>query len=74
MSPRYSEENGVVVHLLHAKVLEEHTGVSIHVGPGVLHLAGLQEDGRHQLVELGDHLGQGSLTGESGHVNYRTGC
>ena len=58
MSPRYSEENGVVVHLLHAKVLEEHTGVGIHVGPGVLHLASLKEDRGHQLIQLRHHLEQ----------------
>ena len=79
MSPRYSEENGVVVHLLHAVVLEmeklgkknpqimsetnniylqQNTRVGIYVGPGVLDLAGLQEDWWDQHVQLGDKFEQ----------------
>ena len=32
--------------------------MGVHVGPGVLDLAGLHEDGRHQHVQLGDQLEQ----------------
>jgi hypothetical protein len=51
---RDSEEDRVVVHLLEAVVLEEDTGVGVHVGPRVLDLARLQEDRRHDLVHLRD--------------------
>ena len=51
-----SEKNGVVVHLLHAVVLEQDTGVSVHIGPGVLHLSGFGQNWRDEHVELRDEL------------------
>ncbi len=50
--PANSKEHGVVVHLLHAVVLEEDARVSVHVGPGVLDLAGVNENGGHNGVQL----------------------
>lgn len=40
---------------------EEDTGVGVHVGPGVLGLAGLEEDVGHDLVDLADELEEGVL-------------
>ena len=51
-----SEEDGVVLHLGEAVVLEEDTRVGINVGPGVLGLALLGEDLGHDVVELGGEL------------------
>lgn len=53
-----AKQYGVVVHLLHAVVLQQNTGVSIYIGPGVLDLAGFEENWRHHLVDLGDQLEQ----------------
>merc|ERR1712126_479550 len=53
-----SKQNSVIVHLLHAIVLEEDTRVGIYVGPWVLDLASLEEDGRHQHVQLRHKLEQ----------------
>lgn len=39
-----SEDNSVVVELSHSIVVEENSGVSINVGPGVLDLSGLLQD------------------------------
>lgn len=60
-----SEEDGVVVHLLHAEVLEEDSGVGVHVGPGVLDLACFEEHRGHDLVHLRHQLWQenGKLMG-----------
>ena len=38
--------------------LEENTRVSIYIGPWVLDLAGFEEDGRHQHVQLRHQLEQ----------------
>ena len=57
--PADSEQDGVVVHLLHSVVLQQHAGVRIHIGPGVLDLARLEQDRRHEVVELADQLEQG---------------
>lgn len=54
----HAKQYGVVVHLLHAVVLQQDTGVGIYIGPGVLHLAGFGEDWGHHLVDLGDKLEQ----------------
>lgn len=56
-----AEQHGVVVHLVHAVVLEQDTGVGVHVGPGVLDLAGLQEDRRHDFVDLRHQLWTGRI-------------
>merc|ERR1719410_1874311 len=53
-----SKQNSVIVHLLHSIVLEKDTRVGIYVGPWVLDLAGLEEDGRHQHVQLRHQLEQ----------------
>ena len=55
-SAGYTEQDGVVVHFLHAVVLQQDTGVSIYIGPGVLDLAGFSEDWGHDLVDLGNQL------------------
>ena len=47
-----SKENGIVVHLLHAVVLEQDTGMGIYIRPGVLDLAGLSENSGHDHVEV----------------------
>ena len=39
--------------------LQQHSAVGVHVGPGVLGLALLQEHIGHNLVKLGDHLKHG---------------
>ena len=57
--PADSEQDGVVVHLLHSVVLQRHARVRIHIGPGVLDLARLEQDRRHEVVELADQLEQG---------------
>lgn len=54
----HTEEYGVVVHLLHAVVLQQDTGMGIYIGPGVLHLAGLGQDWWHHLVDLRHQLEQ----------------
>lgn len=57
----HTEEDGVVVGLRQAVVLQENTGVGIDVGEGVLGLAVLSEDTRGDLVDLADELEQGVL-------------
>ena len=57
--PAYAEQDGVVIHLLHSVVLQQHTRVRIHIGPRVLDLARLEQDRRHQVVELTDQLEEG---------------
>lgn len=52
----YTEEDGVVVLLSEAVVLEEDTGVGVDVGVGVLGLAVLGENTRGDLVDLADEL------------------
>lgn len=39
--------------------LQQHSAVGVHIGPGVLGLALLQEHVGHNLVKLGDHLEHG---------------
>ena len=51
-----TEKNSVVVHLLHAVVLEKDARVGVHIGPWVLDLAGLNEDGRNDGVQLADQV------------------
>ena len=51
-----SEENGVVVHLLHDVVLEQDTGVGVHIGPGVLDLASFSENWWDNHVQVGHEL------------------
>lgn len=58
-SAGYTEEDGVVVLLGEAVVLEEDTGVSVDVGVGVLGLAVLGEDTGGNLVDLADELEHG---------------
>lgn len=36
--------------------LQQHTGMGVYVWPWVLHLAGLQQNVRHNLVDLRDQL------------------
>eukprot|EP00050_Salpingoeca_kvevrii_P005737 m.285352 g.285352 ORF g.285352 m.285352 type:complete len:487 (+) comp11360_c0_seq1:18-1478(+) len=55
-STRDAKENGVVVHLLEAVVLEEDARVGIDIGPWVLGLALLEEDWRNNLVEASNEL------------------
>ena len=57
--PADAEQDGVVIHFLHSVVLQQHTRVRIHIGPRVLDLACLEQDRRHQVVELADQLEQG---------------
>lgn len=57
-STRHAEQDGVVVHLLQAVVLEEDAGVSINVRPWVLDLAQFSQDWRHNLVDVADELEQ----------------
>ena len=54
--PADAEQDGVVVHFLHSVVLQQHTRVRIHIGPRVLDLACLEQDRRHQVVQLADQL------------------
>lgn len=54
----HAKQYGVIVHLLHAVVLQQDTGVGIYIGPGVLDLAGFGKDWGHHLVDLGDKLEQ----------------
>ena len=56
-----AEQDGVVVLLGEAVVLEEDTGVGIDVREGVLGLAVLGEDTRSDLVDLGDEVEHGVL-------------
>ena len=51
-----TKEDSVVVHFLHAVVLQQDSGVSVHIGPGVLDLAGLVQDGWHNHVHVGHQL------------------
>ena len=51
-----TKENGVEVHLVETVVGQEHTGVRVDVGPGVLRLAGLEEDTGDDVVHLVDKL------------------
>lgn len=37
-------------------MLEQDAGVSVHVGPRVLDFAGVEQDGRHDLVQLSDQF------------------
>ena len=53
---RDTEEDGVEVHLVETVVRQENTGVRIDVRPGVLRLAGLEEDARDDVVDLVDEL------------------
>lgn len=39
--PRYTEQDGVVVHLVQAVMSEKNTGVGIYIRPRILGLAGL---------------------------------
>eukprot|EP00754_Rhynchopus_humris_P004259 Rhum_TRINITY_DN12180_c0_g1::Rhum_TRINITY_DN12180_c0_g1_i2::g.49956::m.49956 len=55
---RHTEEDGVVVRLLQAVVLEQHARVRVHVRPRVLRLAVLREDARRDLVHRVDELEQ----------------
>ena len=48
----HTEEHSVVLRLLHAVVLEEHSRVRVHVGPGVLGLAVLGQDSGGDLQEF----------------------
>ncbi|CAN8021823.1 unnamed protein product, partial [Ixodes persulcatus] len=68
--PRHSEQHGVVLHLLHAVVLREKKGggampsdsrVGVHVGPGVLDLAELEQDRGHHAVDLAHQLEHGVI-------------
>ena len=47
-----AEQDSVVVHFLHAVVLQQDTGMGVYIGPWVLHFAGLGEDWWHHLVDL----------------------
>jgi len=60
-STRDTEENGVVVLLGKAVVLEEDTGVGIDVGVWVLGLSVLSEDTGGDLVDLADELEHGVI-------------
>jgi len=51
-----AKENGVVLHLGHAVVLEEHTRVGVYVWPWVLGLTLSKKDIWHNLVDLADQL------------------
>eukprot|EP00760_Papus_ankaliazontas_P031622 PhM_4_TR5366/c0_g1_i1/m.29121 len=51
---RHAEEDRVVVLLLEAVVLQEHAGVRVDVGEGVLRLAVLREDVGHDRVDVVD--------------------
>ena len=42
----------------HSKILKENPRVGVYIGPWVLNLARLQEDGGHQNVQLGHQLEQ----------------
>ena len=53
---RDAEEDGVEVHLVEAVVREEHARVRVDVRPGVLRLAGLEEDAGDDVVHLVDEL------------------
>jgi hypothetical protein len=55
----HTEKNSVVVLLGEAVVLEEHTGVGVDVGVGVLGLAVLGKDTGGNLVDLADELEHG---------------
>lgn len=63
-----AEQHGVVVHLLQAVVLQQHTGVGIYVRPRVLDLAEFGQDWGHDLVDVGDqseqHIVRQMLQGE----------
>mgnify|MGYP005989195041 CR=1 FL=1 len=58
---RNTEEDGVVVGLSQAVVLEQNTRVGIDVGEGVLGLAVLGQNTRGDLVDLADELEHGVL-------------
>lgn len=64
---RNTEEDGVVVGLGQAVVLEQDTGVSVDVGVRVLGLAVLSQDTRGNLVDLADELEHGVV----GHLGCR---
>lgn len=64
-----TEEDGVVVGLGEAVVLEQDTGVGVDVGEGVLGLAVLGEDAGGNLVDLADELVHGVV----GHVGLGKG-
>lgn len=50
----HAEQDSVVIHLVKAIVREEHARVRVDVRPRVLRLARLEEDVRHDLVDLAD--------------------
>lgn len=52
----YSKKHGVVVHFCHAVVLQQHAGMSVYVGPGVLYFAQFWQDAWHHIVQLGHQL------------------
>lgn len=56
---RNTEHDCVVVHFLQVVVLQEDTGVSIYIWPGVLDLAELGENWWHDLVDGGHEMEQG---------------
>ena len=51
-----TKEDGVELHLVEAVVGEEDTRVGVDVGPGVLGLAGFEEDLGSDVVDLADEL------------------
>lgn len=51
-----AKKHGVVLHLGHAVVLKEHTGVGVYVWPWVLSLTLSKENIWHNLVDLADEL------------------
>ena len=53
-----TKEHSVVVHFLHAVVLQQDSGVGIHIGPGVLDLAGFVQDRWDNHVHVGYQLEQ----------------
>lgn len=65
-----TKEDGVVVGLGEAVVLEEDTGVGVDVGEGVLGLAVLGQDAGGNLVDLADKLEHGVV----GHVGLGKGA
>jgi hypothetical protein len=60
----YTEEYGVVLHLVKSVVGKKYTRVGVDVGPGVLGLASLEEDIRNEIVDLAnepEHLVVGEV-------------
>ena len=55
-SPGNTEKNRVIVHFVHSVVLEQNSGVGVHVGPRVLNFAQFQQNIGNDIVQSGNQF------------------